>query len=49
MKHDRMEIIWIVDGIRGLLLANNGTDKFPEEFYEQAKELLGHREYKINE
>lgn len=48
--HDRMEIVWIADGIRGLLLAHNGTDKFPEEFYEQAKQLVGwQRDFNINE
>ena len=49
-EYPREEIIWISDGIRGMLLAYNGTEKFPEEFYNECKNLVGwQREYNINE
>lgn len=41
MNYDREEIVWIADGIKGLLLAKNNTDSFPQDFYEQAKRLIG--------
>lgn len=39
---NRPEIVWVVDGIRGLLLAKLGKEDFPHEFYEEAKRLIGY-------
>ena len=41
MKHNDLEVQWIADGIRALLVGTNGTDKFPEEFYNQVKDMVG--------
>lgn len=50
MKHPEIEIIWIAEGIRGMLLAKNDTDNFPEDFYKQAKALVGfERDRDIND
>ena len=40
-EHSREELLWVIGGIRAILLAKNGTDKFPNEFYEEAKRLIG--------
>lgn len=39
---DRTELVWVAEGVRGLLLGSNGTDRFPTEFYEEAKRLIGY-------
>lgn len=40
-KYNEFEIQWIADNIRGILLGTNGTDRFPEEFYIEAKKMVG--------
>ena len=50
MKYDREEIVWIADGIKAILLAHNGTEKFPEDLYNKIKNIVGwQREYSVNE
>lgn len=41
MMYDREEIVWVAEGVRALLLGTNGTDRFPEDFYRQVKEMTG--------
>lgn len=41
-KINEVELLWISDGIKGLLFGTNGTDRFPAEFYEEAKRLVNY-------
>lgn len=42
MTYSREEIEWVAGGIHAYLIAKAGTDEFPEELYEKAKELIGY-------
>jgi hypothetical protein len=36
------EVDWVSMGIRAYLMAHLGTDKFPKDFYNEAKRLIGY-------
>jgi hypothetical protein len=47
MTHSDLEVAWVADGIKALLTVRNGQDNFPEEFYQQAKELINLKDWSI--